>query len=59
MKLDSAGNFQVKNEKVMEASYEIVLLIATDKKSHTKGESLVKPCLLNACRTMLDKESCA
>jgi len=52
MKLDSTGHFAMENEKLMEASYEIALLIAKDKKPHTIGESLVKPCLLTAYKTI-------
>ncbi|XP_008189561.1 SCAN domain-containing protein 3-like, partial [Acyrthosiphon pisum] len=59
MKLDSTGHFARENEKLMEASYEIALLIAKDKKPHTIGESLVKPCLFTACKTILNEESCA
>ncbi|KAL7635350.1 UNVERIFIED_CONTAM: hypothetical protein RMT77_014417 [Armadillidium vulgare] len=58
IKLDSAESFQVEDEKVMESSYNIALLIAKDKKLHTIGESLVKPCLLTACSTVLGEESC-
>jgi zinc finger BED domain-containing protein 5/7/8/9 len=59
MKLDSTCHFAMENDKLMEASYEIALLIAKDKKPHTIGESLVKPCLLTACKTVLNEESCA
>jgi len=59
MKLDSTGHFAMENEKLMEASYEIALLIAKDKKPHTIGESLVKPCLLTACKTIINEESFA
>lgn len=59
MKHDSTGHFAMENEKLMEASYEIALLIAKDKTPHTVGESLVKPCLLTACKTILNEESCA
>ncbi|XP_072401099.1 zinc finger BED domain-containing protein 5-like [Diabrotica undecimpunctata] len=58
MKLDSAANFRVKNEKAVEASYKIALLIVKDKKPHTIGESLIKPCLLTACSTVLSEDSC-
>jgi len=59
MKLDSTGHFAIENDKLMEASYEIVLLIAKDKKSHTIGQSLVKPRLFTACKTVLNEESYA
>lgn len=58
MKLDSSGSFRMENEKAVEASYKIALLIAKDKKPHTIGESLIKPCLITACRTVLGEDSC-
>ncbi|CAK1591819.1 unnamed protein product [Parnassius mnemosyne] len=48
MKLDSTGSFAKSSEKVLQASYELSLIIAKAKKSHTIGESLIKPCLLKA-----------
>lgn len=57
MKLDSSGSFRMENEKAVEASYKIALLIAKDKKPHTIGESLIKPCLLTACSTVLSEDS--
>lgn len=59
MKLDSTGSFRMENEKAVEASYKIALLIAKDKKPHTIGESLIKPCILTACSTILNEESCS
>lgn len=59
MKFDSTGHFAMENEKLMGASYEIALLIAKDKKPHTTGESLVKPYLLTACKTILNEKKCA
>lgn len=57
MKFDSAGSFAQSSEKVLEASYELSLLIAKAKKSHTVGETLVKPCLLKASDIVLGPES--
>lgn len=57
MKLDSTGTFQQENEKVIEASYEVSLLIAKDKKPHTIGETLIKPSILKATRIVLGEES--
>ncbi|XP_072378069.1 protein FAM200C-like [Diabrotica undecimpunctata] len=57
MKLDSTANVRVKNEKAVEASYKIALLIVKDKKPHTIGQSLIKPCLLTAYSTVLSKDS--
>ena len=38
-KLDSSGAFRQQTSKVVEASYEIAMLIAKSKKSHNIGES--------------------
>ncbi|GBP66313.1 Protein ZBED8 [Eumeta japonica] len=57
MKLDSTGSFAQSSEKVLEASYELSLLIAKAKKSQTIGETLVKPCLLKAADIVLGPES--
>ncbi|XP_076062512.1 zinc finger BED domain-containing protein 5-like [Oratosquilla oratoria] len=42
-KLDDSGSFRQQPSKVVEASYEIAMLIAKSKKSHNIGESLIKP----------------
>ncbi|XP_047115751.1 protein ZBED8-like [Schistocerca piceifrons] len=57
MKLDTAGSFAQTSEKVLEASYELSLLISRTKKSHIIGETLVKPCLLKAADSVLGSES--
>ncbi|XP_066958823.1 zinc finger BED domain-containing protein 5-like [Macrobrachium rosenbergii] len=54
-KLDGSGAFQQQTSKVVEASYEIALLIAKSKKSHNIGESLIKPSLLCAAELVLGK----
>jgi hypothetical protein len=46
MKLDSTGAFQEMNHRATEASYAIALEIAKQKKPHTIGETLIKPCIL-------------
>ncbi|XP_066953244.1 protein FAM200C-like [Macrobrachium rosenbergii] len=56
-KLDGSGAFQQQTSKVVEASYEIALLIAKSKKSHNIGESLIKPSLLCAAELVLGKDS--
>ncbi|XP_072384347.1 protein FAM200C-like [Diabrotica undecimpunctata] len=53
MKLDSTGSTAQSSEKVLEASYELSLLIAKEKKSDIIGETLVKPCLLQAADIIL------
>lgn len=57
MKLDSTGSTAQSSEKVLEASYELSLLIAKEKKSHIIGETLVKPCLLKAADIILGTDS--
>ncbi|XP_003366004.1 zinc finger protein [Trichinella spiralis] len=39
--------------RLTRASYEIAMLIAKNKKPHTIGESLVKPCIVNAVKILL------
>ena len=41
----------------MEASYYISLQIAKNKKPHTIGEELIKPCLLETARLVLNEGS--
>ncbi|CAM5080638.1 unnamed protein product [Eretmochelys imbricata] len=53
MKLDTTGTFHQASAKVVEASYELSLLIAKAKKVHMIGETLVKPCLLKAADIVL------
>lgn len=57
MKLDSTGVFHQDTTNVVEASYELALLIAKEKKAHTIGETLVKPCMLTAAKIVLGDES--
>ncbi|XP_076038788.1 zinc finger BED domain-containing protein 5-like [Oratosquilla oratoria] len=47
-KLDDSRTFRQQTSKVVEASYEIAMLIAKSKKSHNIGESLIKPSILCA-----------
>jgi hypothetical protein len=57
MKLDTTGAFHQNKAKLIEAYYELSLLIAKAKKAHTTGETLVKPCLLTAANIMPGAES--
>lgn len=41
---------------LLEASYRVVYLIAKNKKAHTIGESLVKPCALQMVETVLGEK---
>ena len=54
-KLDSSGAFQQLSSSIVEASYEIAMLIAKSKKNHTIGESLIKPSILVAADLVLGK----
>ncbi|XP_076065126.1 protein FAM200C-like [Oratosquilla oratoria] len=55
-KLDDSGSFRQQSSMV-EASYEIAMLIAKSKKSHNVGESLIKPSILCAAELVLGKDS--
>ena len=56
-KRDSSGAFRQQTSKVVEASYEIAMLIAKSKKSHTIGETLIKQSVLRAAELVLWKDS--
>ena len=47
-KLDLGGNFHQMNAASLKASYEVALKIAKEKKSHTIGETFVKPKYLKS-----------
>lgn len=57
MKLGSTGEIQQSNEKIVEASYHIAFMVAQQKKSHTLGETLIKPSILKAVEIILGEES--
>ena len=57
VKLDRDGDFRQGLKKVVEASYEISLLIVRAKKPHNVGETLVKPCILSAAKLVLGEDS--
>ncbi|XP_049948187.1 SCAN domain-containing protein 3-like [Schistocerca serialis cubense] len=56
MKLDTAGSFAQTSEEVLEATYELSLLISRTKKSHIIAETLVKSCLSKAADIVLGSE---
>ena len=56
-KMDSSGAFRQQTSKVVEASYEIAMLIAKSKKSHNIGDTLIKPSVLRAAELVLGKDS--
>ena len=55
-KLDISGTFQQRSWNVGEAIYEIAMLIAKNRKSHSIGNSLVKPSMLVAAELILGKD---
>ena len=57
MRLDNSGEFFIRNSKIVEASYEVALEIAKQKKPHTIGESLIKPCVLKMADKVLGKDA--
>ena len=57
VKLDRDGDFRQGLKEVVEASYEISLLIVGAKKTHNIGETLVKPCILSAAKVVLGEDS--
>ena len=57
VKLDRDGDFRQDLSKVVEASYEISLLIARRNKPHNIDETLVKPRILTAAKILLGEEA--
>ncbi|XP_068215852.1 zinc finger BED domain-containing protein 5-like [Palaemon carinicauda] len=53
VKMDDSGVFRQQSSKVVEAYYEISMLIAKSKKSHNIGETLIKPSILCAAQLIL------
>ncbi|KRY02113.1 Protein ZBED8, partial [Trichinella patagoniensis] len=53
MRLDKKGKYNQETVKAVKVSYEIAMLIAKNKKPHTIGENLVKPCIVNAVKILL------
>ncbi|XP_042224418.1 protein ZBED8-like, partial [Homarus americanus] len=56
-KLDASGSFQQQSAAAVEASYEVALEIAKQKKPHTIGETLIKPCILKMVKLVLGEAS--
>ena len=57
VKLDSSGAFHQKERSIVHASYAVALLVAKNKKSHSIGETLIKPCILECARIVLNKDA--
>ncbi|PZC74312.1 hypothetical protein B5X24_HaOG208004 [Helicoverpa armigera] len=58
-RIDSTGNIQKANESCLQASYKIAYRIARNKKPHTIGEDLIKPCLLDAVTLVIGEQHVA
>ena len=58
-RLNFTGSYLQENAAVIQASYEVALEIAKQKKPHTIGESLVKPCSLKTVKLLLGESSVA
>ena len=56
-RLDLGGGYHQQNAASVQASYEVALEIAKQKKPHTIGETLVKPCLLKTVKLILGEAS--
>uniref|UniRef100_UPI00358F626F zinc finger BED domain-containing protein 5-like n=1 Tax=Myxine glutinosa TaxID=7769 RepID=UPI00358F626F len=54
--LDQSGTLFQQNKRLTEASYAVSLLIAQQKKPHTVGETLIKPCAVKMARILLGEE---
>ncbi|XP_067933284.1 protein FAM200C-like [Watersipora subatra] len=52
-KLNFTGSFHIQAQAITEESYALSYRIARDKKPHTIGETLVKPCLLECTKIIL------
>ncbi|GBP84707.1 Protein ZBED8 [Eumeta japonica] len=57
--MDSLGNVQKANESCLQASYKISYRIAVNKKPHTIGEDLIKPCLCDAVSLVIGEQHVA
>lgn len=44
-------------EKLLESSYEVLYMIVKEKKPHTIGETLVKPCGLEMVKLVLGENA--
>lgn len=44
-------------EKLLESSYEVLYMIVKEKKPHTIGETLVKPCALERVKLVLGENA--
>ena len=57
MRLDASIDFFRRNNQLLEASYLVAFEIAKQKKPHTIGKTLIKPCILKTAGIVLKKET--
>ena len=57
MRMDALGELFTGEHKIVEASYVVAHEIAKQKKPHTIGETLIKPCILKMVDIMLGKDA--
>ncbi|KAI6646842.1 SCAN domain-containing protein 3-like [Oopsacas minuta] len=55
--LGSSGALHKQAKSIVHASYAIAQLVAKNKKPYTIGETLVKPCILECARIVLNKDA--
>ena len=55
--LGALKSMVVEDNSLLNASYLIALQIAKNKKQYTIGEELIKPCMLQACEVVLEKQA--
>ncbi|CAG4980470.1 unnamed protein product [Parnassius apollo] len=54
LRLDKSGSYHTGVSQHLKASFEIAFMIAKQKKPHTIGEELIKPCALKATQIILE-----
>ncbi|CAG5037744.1 unnamed protein product [Parnassius apollo] len=57
MRLDKSGSYHTGVSQHLKASFEIAFMIAKQKKPHTIGEELIKPCVLKATQIILGEDA--
>ncbi|CAH1968433.1 unnamed protein product [Acanthoscelides obtectus] len=57
MRLDKLGSYHTGVSQHLKASFEIAFMIAKQKKPHTIGEELIKPCILKVTQIILGQNA--
>ncbi|CAH1992957.1 unnamed protein product [Acanthoscelides obtectus] len=57
VRLDKSGSYHTGVSQHLKASFEVAFMIATQKKPHTSGEELIKPCVLKATQIVLGEDA--